>query len=174
LDEAGNAKVADFGTVREGVVQGAGTRVTHIVTGNRPGTRGYMAPECVIHAVAALAIIPRSNDDVTYLRVRVCPSSRYHDFGQVSTRTDAYSFGVILLELLMGLPAREVVGMLIEDRDFFDGMQGHVDARAGTWPKKVVKTLAGVAKGCADYRPRERATVQKVLPAVKALQKLLR
>ena len=98
----------------------------------------------------------------------------YHNFGQVSTRTDVYSFGVILLELLMGLPAREVVGMLIEDRDFFDSMQGHADARAGVWPKKVVKTLAGIAKGCSDYRPRERATVQKVLPKVKALQKLLR
>jgi serine/threonine protein kinase len=141
LDEAGNAKVADFGTVREGVVQGAGTRVTHIVTGNRPGTRGYMAPE-------------------------------YHGFGQVSTRTDVYSFGVILLELLMGLPAREVVDMLFDDRDFFDHMQDHTDARAGAWPKKVVKTLAGVAKGCSDYRPRDRATVQKVLPKVRALQKL--
>jgi serine/threonine protein kinase len=142
LDADGNAKVADFGTVREGVVQGAGTKVTHIVTGNRAGTRGYMAPE-------------------------------YHDFGEVSTRTDVYAFSVILLELLMGLPAREVVDMLWEDRDFFDHMQDHTDARAGAWPKKAVRTLADVAKGCSDYRPRGRATVQKVLPKVKALQKLL-
>jgi hypothetical protein len=97
----------------------------------------------------------------------------YHDFGEVSTRTDVYAVSVILLELLMGLPAREVVDMLWEDRDFFDHMQDHADARAGAWPKKVVKTLADVAKGCSDYRPRERATVQKVLPKVKALQKLL-
>jgi hypothetical protein len=102
------------------------------------------------------------------------PFLRYHNCGQVSTRTDVYSFSIILLEVLMGLPAREVVDMLCEDRDFFDHMQDHADARAGAWPKKVVKTLAGVAKGCSDYRPRDRATVQQVLPKVKALQKLLR
>ena len=45
LDASGNAKVADFGTVREGVGQGAGTRVTHVHTENAVGTRGYMAPE---------------------------------------------------------------------------------------------------------------------------------
>jgi hypothetical protein len=104
LDASGNAKVADFGTVRMGVAPGAGTRVTHRVTKNAVGTRGYMAPE-------------------------------YHDHGQLSSRTDVYSFGVVLLELLMGLPAREVVGMLFDDRDFFDRMQEYKDPRAGAWPK---------------------------------------
>jgi hypothetical protein len=85
-----------------------------------------------------------------------------------------YSFGIILLELLMGLPAREVVGMLFDDREFFDRMQEYKDLRAGDWPKTVVKVLAGVAKGCTEFRPRERATVRDVLPKVKALQKLLR
>jgi serine/threonine protein kinase len=41
LDGSGNAKVADFGTVREGVGRGAGTRVTHVQTENI-GTHGYM------------------------------------------------------------------------------------------------------------------------------------
>jgi serine/threonine protein kinase len=97
----------------------------------------------------------------------------YHDNGQVSPRTDVYSFGIILLELLMGLPAREVVLMLFDDREFFDRMQEHKDPRAGAWPKKVVTTLAAVAKGCSEYRPRERATVRDVLPKVRKLQKLL-
>jgi hypothetical protein len=57
-----------------------------------------------------------------------------------------YSFGVVLLELLMGLPAREVVVMLFDDREFFDRMQEYKDPRAGDWPKKVVKVLAAVAK----------------------------
>ena len=98
----------------------------------------------------------------------------YHDHGQLSSRTDVYSFGVVLLELLMGLPAREVVGMLFDDREFFDRMHEYKDPRAGAWPKKVVKVLAGVAKGCTEFRARERAAVRDVLPEVRALQKLLR
>ena len=43
---SGKAKVADFGTVREGVVQGpdGGTTLTHLVTGQVIGTPSYMAP----------------------------------------------------------------------------------------------------------------------------------
>jgi hypothetical protein len=32
----------------------------------------------------------------------------------------------------------------------------------------------GAAKGCTEFRPRERATVRDVLPKVRALRKLLR
>jgi serine/threonine protein kinase len=138
LDGAGIARVADFGTVRKGVVQGAGTRVTHVHTANAVGTRGYMAPE-------------------------------YHDHGQLSPRTDVYSFGIIVLELLMGRGAREVVDMLFDDREFFDRMQEYKDPRAGMWPKKAVTALAAVAKGCTEFRPRERAAVRDVLPKVRAL-----
>ena len=38
LDEAGSAKVADFGTVREG----AGDGRSHISTKSAPGTQGYV------------------------------------------------------------------------------------------------------------------------------------
>ena len=61
-----------------------------------------------------------------------------------------------------------------DDRDFFARMQEHKDPRPGAWPKKVVTVLAGAAKGCTEFRPRERATVRDVLPKVRALQKLLR
>ena len=61
-----------------------------------------------------------------------------------------------------------------DDRDFFARMQEHKDPRPGAWPKKVVTVLAGVAKGCTEFRPRERAAVRDVLPKVRALQKLLR
>ena len=74
----------------------------------------------------------------------------------------------------MGVPARKAVDMLFEDRDFFDHMQDHLDIRAGAWPKKVVTTLAAVAKACTEFRPRDRATVTAVLPKVKAIQKMLR
>jgi hypothetical protein len=45
LDASGNAKVADFGTVREGAAKGAGgakPTATHTHTGAVVGTSGYM------------------------------------------------------------------------------------------------------------------------------------
>jgi serine/threonine protein kinase len=117
---------------------------------------------------------------VTHVCTENTPGTRgymapeYHDRGQVSPRTDVYSFGIILLELLMGRPAREVVGMLFEDCEFFDRMPEYTDPRAGAWPKKVVTALTAVAKRCTEFRPRDRATVRDVLPKVRALQKLLK
>ena len=99
---------------------------------------------------------------------------RYHDHGQVSPRTDVYSSGITVLELLMALPARKVVDMLFDDRDFVDRTQEYKDPRAGDWPKKAVLALAGAAKGRTEFRPRERATVRDALPKVRQLQKPLR
>jgi hypothetical protein len=84
-----------------------------------------------------------------------------------------YSFGIILLELMMGVPAHKAVEMLYDDQEFFDKMEAYMDARAGPWPKKVLAALTGVAQHCTAFRPRERAEVHDVLPKIKALQKLL-
>ncbi|KAI8548178.1 hypothetical protein RHMOL_Rhmol07G0252500 [Rhododendron molle] len=66
LDDDMNPKISDFGMARLFVVD-----ETHLSTINIAGTRGYMAPEYVLH-------------------------------GQFSVKSDVFSFGVLVLEILSG------------------------------------------------------------------------
>jgi serine/threonine protein kinase len=96
----------------------------------------------------------------------------YHEHGQLSSRTDVYSFGVMLLELMMGVPASRAVEMLFDDQEMFDKIEAYKDGQAGPWPKKLLAKLAAVAQHCTAFRARERAEVRDVLPKVRALQLL--
>ena len=141
LDEAGNAKVADFGTVREGVVEqgGAGSAEhTHASTKVIVGTHVYMAPE-------------------------------YRTHGHVSEKLDSYAFGVVLLELLTGKLPIEVAALHMEEPDLYAQMQEHTDARAGAWPAAVVGGLAAVTERCIAYHAGARATVRDVLAELEEL-----
>jgi hypothetical protein len=104
---------------------------------------------------------------------------------------DSYAFGVIIIECIIGLPARAVVGMMMDDAEvcylrfaalssptanafaqFFDRMDEHKDARAGQWPQKAVTELARVAESCLEHRARQRCTVRDVVAKLKVLKRL--
>ena len=64
LDEAGNAKVADFGTVREGIRKApGGTKgaATHTLTRAVVGTQGYMPSTWMLFL--QLAVLPSKRPD---------------------------------------------------------------------------------------------------------------
>ena len=95
----------------------------------------------------------------------------YQEQGQVGEKTDSYAFGVIVLELLLGLPPRKVIGQVIEDEEFYSNlMRDKLDMSAGSWPKKVVLGLTDVAEKCHQYHPQRRSTVRAVLAKLQALQ----
>ena len=87
----------------------------------------------------------------------------------MSPKTDSYSYGVVLLELVVGLPHTRVHEMLFDDPDFFSNIRKHADAAAGEWPKKTTKGLADVAELCLQFRAISRGTVRDLLPKVAAL-----
>ena len=139
LDAAGNAKVADFGTVREGAKKGKhGTVNTHALTGLIVGTKGYMPPE-------------------------------YEKSGHVSEKTDSYAFSILLLELLTGRVGLEAAAVYHEEPDLFEEMMDYVDARAGAWPPPVVAELVAVAQRCICMHARPRASVREVMPQLEAI-----
>ena len=96
----------------------------------------------------------------------------YCQFGKLSEKVDSYALGIVLLELLTGLPHVEIVPPLYEELDFFKRCAPALaDAKAGAWPPKVVKGLVAVAKRCSApcARAQERAAVGEVLPRVQQL-----
>jgi hypothetical protein len=119
--------------------------------------------------------------------------SEYFARGQVSTRTDAFAYGIIMVELLTGLDpvsARELVDdSLFEElpemiRERHDRQGGSADvsgagAGAGAaakalvrkcaWPAEHLKALSLIAAKAVRAQPKRRATLVELLPEVEAL-----
>jgi hypothetical protein len=142
LDGAGEAKLTDFGSAREGAtVAGGVTVVTQNVAGEGNVTyfgakyagRRYMPPE-------------------------------YVTMGHVSEKTDSYAFGVVLLELVTGKPPRAVVDLHARENHIFEHIcSGElVDSSAGAWPPSVLRDVADIAKGCLTFHSRHRRSVREV------------
>ena len=57
---------------------------------------------------------------------------------------DSYALGIVLLELLTGLGAKHIVGMMFDDADFFSTLDQHKDARAESAGAAGVGAWSGV------------------------------
>ena len=144
LEDRGNglvAKVADFGTVREGTRKGAGgtkEAATHTLTGARVGTHGYMPNEYSAH-------------------------------GHVSDKLDMYAFAIVLVELLTSKGGLEVARLHCDEPDLFADMARYVDRRAGQWLEANVTELAAIAEQCVSFHARSRPHAHEVVPRLEAL-----
>jgi serine/threonine protein kinase len=97
------AQVADFGTVRIGVSAGDNS---HVSTKVIAGTKGESnAP--LFSRSAAAHCSPIAPTVVAPLSPQGYMPPEYTMSGHVSERTDAFAFGMVLLELLAGRPPRE-------------------------------------------------------------------
>lgn len=103
--------------------------------------------------------------------IRFLCSSHSTDSGTISVKTDTFSFGVVLLEILTGLPpiirrseseSTDILSFMAEsvfDEDDEDEVRAraieHLDRGAGAVDEKVAVDLFCLAKRCTDdYKAR--------------------
>jgi hypothetical protein len=147
LDEGDAAKITDFGTVFEAQAETASQR-------GGEGERHHTA-------------VGRPMGTRGYM------APEYARTNRVSEKTDSYAFGVILLELLTGLPPQAAIDLHAaadpsSEQAFFNlKLKERADPRAGGWPAAAVSALGpGAAQRCLRQGVAQRATVDEVRPAL--------
>uniref|UniRef100_A0ACD5ZGV9 Uncharacterized protein n=1 Tax=Avena sativa TaxID=4498 RepID=A0ACD5ZGV9_AVESA len=86
----------------------------------------------------------------------------YQRTGQVSVKSDTYSFGMVILQLLtarppIGLP--ELVERAVEDGE----LTGVLDGSAGYWPLREAYDLAQLGLSCLEMRSKNRPDLRSVV-----------
>ncbi|XP_058721927.1 U-box domain-containing protein 35-like isoform X1 [Vicia villosa] len=96
----------------------------------------------------------------------------YQRSGLISTKSDVYAFGLVMLQLLTAKPATaltHVVETAIEGGNLTDIL----DQKAGSWPFQETLDLARLALSCAELRRRDRPDLlEHVLPALEKLKEV--
>lgn len=76
--------------------------------------------------------------------------------GELTSKSDVFSFGKVLLRLLTGRPASGIFLQEIENVLHNGNLKDLLDPAAGDWPFVQAKQLANLAISCSDMEPRNR------------------
>ncbi|XP_058109693.1 U-box domain-containing protein 33-like [Magnolia sinica] len=93
----------------------------------------------------------------------------YKRSGELTPKSDIYSFGIIILQLLTGRPP---VGLLSEVRRAVSSgkLSSVLDPSAGDWPMFVARRLAELGMQCSEMNSRDRPELTPAL--VRELERL--
>jgi serine/threonine protein kinase len=106
----------------------------------------------------------------------------YFSRGHVSTRTDAFAFGIMVIELLTGLsPAAarqcvddtmpdEMTQLICQHHDAAEAKAAAASAPVCVWPPEHLEALGGVAAKCAFLQHKRRLAIEGVLLELEDLQ----
>ncbi|XP_048228712.1 U-box domain-containing protein 35 isoform X3 [Ricinus communis] len=96
----------------------------------------------------------------------------YQRSGLISSKSDVYAFGMVILQLLTAKPAIALTHMMetaIDD----DRLSEMLDSEAGKWPLEETKELALLGLSCAELRRRDRPDLKdQVLPTLERLKEV--
>ncbi|KAL2920749.1 U-box domain-containing protein 35 [Bienertia sinuspersici] len=96
----------------------------------------------------------------------------YQRTGRVSTKSDIYALGVVILQLLTAKPAVGIA-YVIEDAIDEGTLTEILDPEAGEWPEKETHELAVLGLQCAELRGRDRPDLRaKILPVLERFNEL--
>lgn len=100
--------------------------------------------------------------------------------GEITPKSDVFSFGVVLLEILSGLPPacenREPQFLMefiydIDDEDEELTLEDFVDKKMGGWELSQVQTVYSLASNCLHDRKNRRPVIKQVLSELKGVVK---
>ncbi|KAL4612753.1 interleukin-1 receptor-associated kinase 4 [Arapaima gigas] len=90
--------------------------------------------------------------------------------GEVTSKSDVFSFGIVLLEVLSGLPPVDstrdpqfLMEMKEEIEDEELTLEDFVDKKMGDWDQASVEKMYSVAKNCLSERKNRRPLMEEVL-----------
>ncbi|CAM9856407.1 unnamed protein product [Ectocarpus sp. 4 AP-2014] len=160
LDEYLKARLSDFGISRVGESEAKVSRPRPPAGGGgRGGRRGGLAQD----------------DDAALQGTFGYMDPVYQSTGRLDERSDVFSLGVVMLELLTGdpvhCPDKTPPGLVDRVRKALDerSLKGVVD-RSAVWSKTAAKAYARLACGCCAEAPGTRPTLREVSEKVKAIQ----
>ncbi|XP_010523202.1 PREDICTED: U-box domain-containing protein 51-like isoform X2 [Tarenaya hassleriana] len=94
----------------------------------------------------------------------------YQRTGLVSTESDVYAFGIILLQLVTAKPAMALAHAV--EKAMREGKFAEmVDATAGDWPEEDMTEIVKLGLRCTELRRRDRPNLgQEIIPALERLK----
>ncbi|KAG7535080.1 Protein kinase domain [Arabidopsis thaliana x Arabidopsis arenosa] len=97
----------------------------------------------------------------------------YQRTGIISPKSDVYSLGVVILQLITAKPAIAITHMLEEAIGDDAEFMAILDKKAGSWPISETRELAALGLCCTEMRRRDRPDLKdQIIPALERLKKV--
>lgn len=93
----------------------------------------------------------------------------YATFGHVSEKTDAFAFGIVLIELITDLNGFQSRALFESDQTGLEKLAAHKGAAAHHWPMGTLKRLSELVDRCCETKANRRCTITEILPSVEVL-----
>ncbi|EOA14619.1 hypothetical protein CARUB_v10027877mg [Capsella rubella] len=98
----------------------------------------------------------------------------YQRTGIISPKSDVYSLGVVILQLITAKPAIAITHMVEEAIGDDAEFMALLDVKAGSWPISETRELAALGLCCTELRRRDRPDLKdQIIPALERLRKVV-
>ncbi|CAN6912697.1 unnamed protein product [Brassica oleracea] len=98
----------------------------------------------------------------------------YQRTGIISPKSDVYSLGVVILQLITAKPAIAITHMVEEAIGDDAEFMALLDVKAGSWPISETRELAALGLCCTEMRRRDRPDLKdQIIPTLERLWKVV-